>query len=229
MPTRTRIKICGVTHPDDARAAANAGADAIGIVFHPPSRRYVSLHDARAILDALPAFVTPVGLFVDAEPDGILQTERELHLRHVQLHGHETPADVEALRGLVVIKAVRADPKHFASSLATWRAAIQQRGLFHLRGIVLETAGPADAPGGSGVVNDWSLIEERCAAGDFQHLPPIIAAGGLRPETVGDVVRRLRPWAVDVSSGVEPSPPGRKSVQLIQHFIEEVRKADASG
>ncbi len=138
---RTRIKVCGMTHPDDARAAATAGADAIGIVFHPPSKRNISLGTARKILDALPAFVTPVGLFVDAEPDAILQVTRELHLRHVQLHGHEAPHDVAALKGLVIIKAIRVDPAHFSKTLKTWRDAMASPdNLPHLRGIVLETA-----------------------------------------------------------------------------------------
>lgn len=219
--TRTRIKICGITNPADALAAARAGADAIGIVLHDPAPRYVSLEQASEILAVLPPFVTPVGLFVDADAPRVLNTARALGLRHVQLHGNETPQTVAALHGLAVIKAMRVDAD-FAATLATWRDAIQSLELTMLRGIVLETAGSA---GGTGVPNDWAAVKRHEDAGAFEGLPPIIAAGGLRPETVADVVRIIRPWAVDVSSGVEEEPR-KKSPRLIAAFVEAVRGAD---
>ena len=224
---RTRIKICGVRRPEDALAAARAGADAIGLVFHPAAPRHVTVEQAREILAALPAFVTPVGLFVDAELETLRRTVADLHLRHVQLHGHETPEYVAALRQLAVIKAVRVDPAAFGETLAGWRHAVQTLRLTNLKGLVLETAGTAQ-PGGTGVPNDWRTVREHQAGGGFAGLPPIIAAGGLTPETAGAVVRDVRPWAVDVSSGVEESL-GEKSPERIAAFVATVRDADAAG
>lgn len=214
---RTRIKICGITRAEDALAAARAGADAIGLVFYNPAPRSVTLEAAREILSVLPPFVTPVGLFVDAAADEILQTTAELGLGHVQLHGHERPEIVERLRGRAVLKAVRVT-KELSTELARWR------GVTGLRGLVLETAG-TQAAGGTGVENDWGMIREMQDAGTFAGLPPMIAAGGLRPENVARVVRDLRPWAVDVSSGVE-LVRGQKSPELIQRFVREVREAE---
>lgn len=225
--TRTRIKICGVTRPEDALAAAEAGADSVGLVFHTPAKRNVTLARARQILDVLPPFVTPVGLFVNAEPAAVLQVTRELRLRHVQLHGAELPAAVAELQGLAVIKAVHVEAERFGHTLGVWRDAVRSPGLPMLRGIVLETpSGVSGGAGGTGVPNDWETVCRYIADGAFAGLPPLIAAGGLRPETVGDVVRRVRPWAVDVSSGVEDEP-GKKSVRRIREFIHAVREVDA--
>jgi phosphoribosylanthranilate isomerase len=221
---RTRIKICGVCRPEDAAAAARAGADAVGIVFHPPAPRNVSIDRAREILAALPAFVTPVGLFVNAKPSFLAETVRELGLRHIQLHGDETPEYVAGLRPYAVIKAVRVDPENFGQTLARWREAIATLGLTNLKGIVLETAGTGHA-GGTGVANDWRTVREHQASGGFTGLPPMIAAGGLTPETVGAAVRDVRPFAVDVSSGVEEAL-GRKSPDKIAAFVAAVRQAD---
>jgi phosphoribosylanthranilate isomerase len=216
--TRTRIKICGITRPEDALAAARAGADAIGLVFYKPAPRCVSLETARQILGVLPPFVTPVGLFVDAAVGEILQTTGELGLRQVQLHGQESPDVVMALGGRAVIKAVRVTREGLAEELSRWR------GVAALRGLVLETGG-TQAAGGTGVENDWELIRQMQSERAFEGLPPIIAAGGLRPETVGHVIRTLRPWAVDVSSGVE-RVRGEKSQELIERFVREVAAAE---
>lgn len=222
---RTRIKICGVRRPEDAAAAARAGADAIGMVFHPAAQRNISIEQARAILAILPAFVTPVALFVDAEPDIVSNVVGELRLRHVQLHGEESPDYVAQFPQLAVIKAVRVEAARFADTLALWRRAAS-RGLPQLKGLVLETPGTAQA-GGTGIPNDWRTVRGHHARGDFHGLPPVIAAGGLTPETVGAVVRDVRPWAVDVSSGVEESR-GIKSADKIAAFVEAVRSANAS-
>jgi len=203
-------------------AAARAGADAIGMVFHPPAPRNVTPLRAMEILAALPPFVTPVGLFVDPEPARIRETARELSLRHLQLHGEETPEQVGELREFTIIKAVRVDPADFGAALELWRRAVLKLRLTHLQGLVFETAG---ANGGSGVANDWETIRRHRQRGDFVGLPHLIAAGGLTPETVGRVVRDLHPWAVDVSSGVESSP-GRKSPEKIEAFIRAVRMAE---
>lgn len=207
---------------EDALAAARAGADAIGMVFHPPAPRNIGKQRASEILAALPPFVTPVGLFVDLESGGIREIARELGLRHLQLHGHETPEYVAELREFFIIKAVRVNPADFGPTLETWRKAVVTLRLTHLQGLVLETAG---ASGGSGAANDWETIRRHRQRGDFVGLPHLVAAGGLTPETVGQVVRDLRPWAVDVSSGVESSP-GHKSPQKIEAFVRAVRLAE---
>jgi len=220
---RTRVKICGITRPEDAAAAAAAGADAVGMVFYAPAARNISLERAKEILGILPPFVSPVGVFADADARAILDSAAALHLRHVQLSGHEPPERVAELRGLYVVKATRVDEK-FADTLATWRRATADMKLTNLRGILLETGGTREA-GGTGVANDWATIQRHREAGVFEGLPQLIAAGGLTPDTVSDVVRNLRPWAVDVSSGVE-SAKGLKSVEKIQAFVRAVRDAD---
>jgi phosphoribosylanthranilate isomerase len=223
--SRTRIKICGVRRVDDALLAARAGADAVGLVLHPPARRNVALETARDILAALPPFVTPVGLFVDASLPHVLATARDLSLRHVQLNGHETPEFVANLPTLRVIKAIRVDPGRFLETLDVWRAAMQRIDLRHLCGLVLEPANTGTA-GGSGVANDWATVAKAKDEGAFAGLPPIIAAGGLTPENVGDVIRTLRPYAVDVSSGVEAGVVGEKSAAQIEAFVQAVRSAE---
>jgi phosphoribosylanthranilate isomerase len=223
---RTRIKICGIRRPEDALAAARAGADAIGLIFHPPAPRHISVETARQILAVLPAFVTPVAVFADADWDSLRRTVRELHLRHVQLNGNEPPEYVAQLREQAVIKAVRVERARFEQTLTGWRRAIADQFLVNLKGIVLETSGTAHA-GGTGVPNDWQTVREHQSRGHFSGLPPLIAAGGLTPETVGQVVRDVRPWAVDVSSGVEESL-GKKSPERIAAFVAAVRDADAA-
>ena len=226
MNPRTRIKICGVCRPEDAAAAAAAGTDAIGLVFHPPAPRYVTAERAKQTLAALPPFVTPVGVFVDAPATLVRETAVALGLRHVQLSGDEPPERIAELHPLAVIKAVRVERERFGETLARWRNAVPSLGLRNLKGLVLETAN-THQPGGTGVANDWETVRRCRDAGDFAGLPPIIAAGGLTPETVGAVVRDLRPWAVDVSSGVEESK-GRKSADRLAAFVAAVRAADAS-
>jgi len=221
---RTRIKFCGMMRPRDAAEAARAGVDAIGLVFYPAAARRVSVDQAKQIIAALPPFVTPVGLFVDAPPDEIRDVSKHLNLRHVQLHGDESPAVVEALPNVTVIKAIRVSRDGLDQTLSTWRAAIHELKLNHLAALLMETARTA-APGGTGVENDWAAIAAAQQRGAFDGLPPLIAAGGLTPENVGDVVRRLRPWAVDVSSGVESSR-GVKSLEKMTSFMAAVREAD---
>ena len=223
---RPRIKICGITRVEDARAAARAGADAIGLVFYPQARRCISVERAREIVRALPAFVTPVGLFVDQGVDEIRKVADALRLRHVQLHGHETADVVAELREFTVLKAVRAARETLKVELDAWREDITGLRLANLGGFVLETPATS-APGGTGVENDWAVIGDLARAGAFEGLPPMIAAGGLRPENVADVVRRLRPYAVDVSSGVEGAM-GEKSGEKIERFVAEVARATHS-
>jgi phosphoribosylanthranilate isomerase len=217
MP-RTRVKICGITRPQDALAAARAGADAIGIILHPGSRRFVDLETARSIIRVLPPYVTPVGLFVDAAADQIIDVTRQLGLRHVQLNGSEPVSIAAALHELIVLKAIRVDRATLTHDLKMWTNSSP-----NVRGIVLETA-HTNVAGGSGVENDWTAARGALDAGLFQQMP-VIAAGGLRPENVAAVIRAIRPWAVDVSSGVEEIK-NQKSPALIEAFISAVASAD---
>jgi phosphoribosylanthranilate isomerase len=220
---RTRIKICGVMRPEDAQLAAWAGADAIGMVFYPRARRCISVERAREILHRLPSFVSPVALFVDQDVEEIKHVAAQLGVRHVQLHGDESPATVAALRDFTVLKAVRAARQTLGPELEFWREAIESLELTNLQGFVLETPG-GGGHGGSGVENDWASIAALQQAGVFEKLPPIVAAGGLRPENVAGVVRMLRPYAVDVSSGVE-GRFGEKSAEKIGAFVGAVAGA----
>jgi len=221
---RTRVKICGVTRPEDATAACRHGADAIGIIFHPASPRNVPPDRARQILAALLPFVMPVGVFVDSPAQEVLDTAAELGLRTVQLNGAQTPEDVAELAGLAVIKAIRVTRGGLVAQLDQWRQAVRSGSVSNLIGLVMEPGGTKQ-PGGTGVANDWDEVTEAQRAGAFERLPPLIAAGGLKPENVSDVVRTVRPWAADVSSGVETSL-GIKSEEKIDAFVRAVRAAD---
>jgi phosphoribosylanthranilate isomerase len=217
MP-RVRVKICGVTRPEDATAACRRGADAIGLVFHAAQARNVTIDQARAILTALTPFVTPVGLFVDSSPQAILDTAATLGIRTVQLNGEQTPEFIGELVGLSVIRAIRVTRGELQGQMKPWREARPP----NLIGVVLEPGG-TKVPGGSGVANDWEEVIAAQLAGAFGDIP-IIAAGGLKPETVAQVVRDVRPYAVDVSTGVE-SAPREKSEEKIRDFIDAVRSA----
>ena len=221
MP-RTRIKICGVRRPQDALAAADAGVDAIGLAFYPKARRYIDVDTARQILRMLPAFVTAVGVFVDQDAESIRQVASALNLRHIQLHGHEEPSHVASLREFAVLKAIKSSRDTLRAELDFWRESAGSLDLRNLKALVLETpTASADAPGGTGQENDWEAIAQAQRDGAFEGLPPIVAAGGLHPGNVAEVVRRLRPYAVDVSSGVEEEF-GEKSVGKIGEFVGAV-------
>jgi len=197
-------------------AAAGAGADAIGLIFYNKSPRSVSVEQAREILQSLPPMISPVGLFVNAEARQIRETANRLNIRTIQLHGTETIEILEQLADFTVIKAVKFD----LAALKMWTDAAAR--WVNLRGLLLETA-RTDEPGGSGVENDWAGIQSTMKG--LRLLPPLIAAGGLTPENVGAVVRLLRPYAVDVSTGIEESR-GIKSADKMKRFAEEVRGAD---
>lgn len=215
---RTRVKICGVMRPEDAAAACARGADAIGMIFNPPSPRNISLDRARLVVERVAPFVTPVGVFVDAGAARVTEIANALGLRVVQLSGKETPDDVAVLRPLRVIKAVRVLRGQLRAALEPWH------GVTNLIGLVMEP-GTTSEPGGTGVANDWDEVIEAQRGGAFANLPPLIAAGGLRPQNVADVIRAVRPFAVDVSSGVERER-GVKSEEMIEQFVHNVRAAD---
>jgi phosphoribosylanthranilate isomerase len=202
-----RSKICGITRIEDALAAVAAGADAIGLVFYAKSPRAVSVEQAAAILQALPPFVTSVGLFVDmprAELQALLQ---RLPLDLLQFHGDESPADCEG-HGRPYIKALRVRPgEDVAAAMAPYVGA---------HGILLDTF-VEGVPGGTGATFDWSLIPRQAAK-------PIILAGGLEAGNVAAAIRQVRPYAVDVSGGVEASK-GIKDAGKIRAFVQAVRDA----
>jgi len=203
---RTRVKICGITRPGDALAAAPAGADAIGLVFYPPSPRYLSLERAREIRDVLPPFVQTVALFVNADGAQVSQVIGRVHPAMLQFHGDEAP-DFCAQFGLPFVKACRM--KEGVSALE------------YLRPFSRAAAWLFDSHvpeyGGVGESFDWSLVP----ATD----KPVILSGGLSRDKVAEAIRRVRPWGVDVSSGVE-SAKGIKDAAKIAAFIAEVRNAD---
>jgi phosphoribosylanthranilate isomerase len=210
-----RVKLCGMMTPADAAAAAEAGADAIGMILHANAPRRISPEVAAEIVRILPPFVLPVGVFVDAGDQIVLDTAKRLGLATVQLHGCETPADVATIAPLRVIKAVKVAAATIRQTLAGWREAVAAGEITNLSALLLEA--PTAAAGGTGEENDFGLIETLLGEGAFAGLPPIIVAGGLRPDNVGPVVRRLRPYGVDVSSGIEESR-GKKSLAKMRAF-----------
>jgi phosphoribosylanthranilate isomerase len=202
-----RVKICGITRLQDLQAACAAGADALGFVFYDKSPRHVSIETAAALVRALPPFVQSVGLFVDAEPAFIERVLQVVSLDLLQFHGNETPA--ECVRyGRPWIKAVRVNrDTDLLKCAADFDAA---------RGLLLDAFVPG-VPGGTGERFDWSLIPP--------DLPkPVILSGGLNPDNVADAVKRVCPWAVDVSSGVEASK-GIKDAHQIARFIANAKEA----
>lgn len=204
---RTRVKICGITRVEDALAAARAGADAIGFVFDPNSPRCVSLDRARAIARALPPFITVVGLFVDAAPERIREALSRLDLDLLQFHGTETPEQCRQY-ARPYVKAIRMHPD------VDLRA--EARRYADAAGLLLDSF-VADVAGGSGRAFDWERIPRDLAR-------PLILAGGLTPGNVGEAIRRVHPYAVDVSSGVEQSK-GVKDPDKIAAFLKAVRDA----
>ena len=204
----TAVKICGITRVEDALAAAHAGAHAIGLIFYAGSPRLVSHDVARRVVDALPAFVTPVALFVDARSMDVERVISEVKPLLLQFHGDEPPEFCERF-GLPYIKAVKVRPGVDLLQYARrYRTA---------KGLLLD-AFVAGSHGGTGSTFDWALVPDQ--------LPlPLILAGGLHPDNVAAAMLRVRPWAVDVSSGVETAT-GIKDAAKIAAFIRGVRNAD---
>lgn len=205
---RTRVKICGFTHPADAVAAVRMGADAIGLVFYPPSPRHVSVATARAIVTALPPFVTVVGLFVDEPPETVRGVLEQVRIDLLQFHGEEDPAYCVSF-GKPYIKALRMKP---GLDLAAAMTAHEQAS-----GFLLDAWHP-DAMGGTGSRFDWSLIPP-------EHADALILAGGLEPGNVAEALRTVRPYALDVSSGVEAAK-GIKDAAKMAAFLTEVQRFD---
>ena len=202
-----RVKICGITRVEDALSCARLGADAIGLVFYAPSPRNITVEQARAIVAALPPFITTVGLFVDAQPAEVQAVLDQLPLDVLQFHGNE-PAQYCCSFRRPYLKALRVKPGvdlvQYASAYSGARALLLDA---HIEGVA----------GGSGQTFDWGLIPPR--------LPlPVILSGGLNPDNVAEGIRRIQPAAVDVSSGVEAAK-GIKNAEKIAAFMQGVRNA----
>jgi phosphoribosylanthranilate isomerase len=205
---RTRVKICGITNIEDAVAAVEAGADALGFMFFAESKRNITFDSAAGIIRALPPFVSRTGVFVDASEEFIRRAIETTGIDTLQFHGSESP---DFCRKFAQHKVVTAFRVRDAQSL---RECLPYRDHAWLLDSYV-----AGAQGGTGVMFNWDLAVEATRLSRM-----IILAGGLKPETVGDAVRKVRPYAVDVSSGVESSP-GKKDHAKIRKFIEAVAQA----
>ncbi len=216
---RTRIKLCGLRRPEEVTAAIDAGADAIGLVFYPPSPRAVAPADAGRLLALLPPYVTTVGLFVNPTPDEVAATLAAAPVGLLQFHGDETPEQCAALAQAVrrpFMRALRVKPAMQAADLLEFERVYRASSpLFS--GLLLDTW--SDAYGGTGKVFDWSLIPADIAR-------RAALSGGLSVQNVTDAVRRVRPYAVDVSSGIEAAK-GVKDIALMREFVAAVRAADS--
>jgi phosphoribosylanthranilate isomerase len=207
LSVRTRVKICGITNVEDALTAVEQGADAIGLVFYPPSPRYVSLEKAVEIVNALPAFVTVVALFVDAKKDAIEAVLSQVKIDLIQFHGNES---VEECRwyGKAYMKAIRVKTDtnlvQYANDYSDAKA------------LLLDTY-TEGVPGGTGQVFDWALIPKDLTK-------PVVLAGGLDAENVALAIRQVKPYAVDVSGGVE-FKKGVKDAAKIAAFMRGVSNA----
>ena len=203
-----KIKICGLTNAEDASAAVEAGADAVGFVFHKKSPRCAETAAVKAIVKELPPFVLPIGVFVNEDAKVVRDIMDSCGLTLAQLHGDETAAYCEML-GRPVLKAIRIRDRRSFLALAEFQ------GRAGVRGFLIDAFSP-DAYGGTGQVADWSLAAEAASAAT------ILLAGGLTPLNVSDAIRRVRPYGVDVSSGVEVSP-GKKDHAKLRAFVQAAR------
>lgn len=199
-----KIKICGVTRAEDALLAARLGADALGFNFWPRSKRYLAPEAARAIVRRLPPYVAAVGVFVDASRDELLRAIEASGVTAVQLHGDEPP-ELCASLPVPVVKAIRVADAHALALLASYEVS----------GFLLDA--PGTGYGGMGRTFDWSIAVEAAAS------VPVVLAGGLTPENVAEAIRVVRPWGVDVASGVESSP-GVKDEDKVRRFIAAARE-----
>jgi len=221
---RTRIKVCGLTRKEDLEAAVAAGADAVGFVFYPASPRYLAPAAAGELLTAVPPFVTSVGLFVNAPAEEVVAVVAQAPVSLLQFHGDETPQQCCAAAkavGRPFMRALRVQSGMQAADLLEYereyRAASNAAGCT-FAGLLLDAF--VDGYGGGGKVFDWSLIPKELA-------PRAVLSGGLNAQNVTEAVLRVRPYAVDVSSGVEQSK-GIKDAAKIHAFVEAVRAADVT-
>lgn len=207
MSRRVRVKVCGLTRVEDVFAAAQAGADAVGMVFYPPSPRFIGIAQARRLRDAVPPFVSTVALFVNAPAGEVMRVLDAVRPDLLQFHGEETPQYCRSF-GVPYIKACRVRP---GVDLLEYLRAFPDAAGWMADAYV-------DAYGGTGTTFDWALVP---AVLDR----PLILSGGLTKDNVAEAIGRVRPWAVDVSSGVEIAK-GIKDAARISAFISEVQHAD---
>lgn len=208
---RTRIKVCGITRPEDALAAVEAGVDGLGFIFVEKSPRNIDPEQARNIIRMLPPFVEAVGVFVDKEVTLVEEIAHYCGLTLIQLHGNESPGYCRTLP-LSVVKAFRVGADFDGAAFVPYEDCV--------RGFLLDTY-HKNMAGGTGETFDWDLVQQ------LKPSRPIILAGGLNPENAGAAIERVRPYAVDVNSGIE-SAPGRKNRARLEQFIRRVRETDAN-
>ena len=201
-----KVKVCGITNPDDARVAADAGADAIGLIFAESPRR-VSVERAREIAAALPEGVLKVGVFVDAEPGEVLRIAREVGLDYAQLHGDEPPEALAEIRdgGVGVMKALRVRNAETLAAVERYEADL-----------FLLDAWSAEARGGTGARFDWELAKS------LRGRDNIVVSGGLGPENVREAIEYFQPYGVDASSSLEERP-GKKDDERVRRFVDAAR------
>ena len=209
-----KVKICGITNLDDALAAVDAGADALGFNFYRESPRFVKSDVVKKIVAKLPPFILPVGVFVNEDVKIVRDWMDDCGLAIAQLHGDEAAAYCDLL-GRPVMKALRLKDRGSLLALAEYK------GRARVRGFAVD-AFSAAAYGGTGIVTDWSLAAEVARA------VPVLLAGGLTPENVAEAIREVRPYGVDVSSGVE-SVPGKKDRAKVQAFIKTAKLVSLEG
>ncbi len=216
--SRTRIKICGLTRAEDVAAVVAAGADAIGFVLYPQSPRYVTASQAASLVATVPPFTTTVGLFVNASVQEVAAVLDQVPLSLLQFHGDETPEQCAAIAAAVkrpFLRAARIGSATTAADLLKYESDYRSASPW-FTGLLLDTL--VEQYGGSGKVFDWSLIPEELA-------PRVVLSGGLSVHNATDAVQRVRPYAVDISSGVEAAK-GIKDAAKISAFISAVRQAD---
>jgi phosphoribosylanthranilate isomerase len=220
MSSRTRIKICGLSRPEEIQAAAHAGADAIGLVFYPASPRYVPPQAAQQLVAAVPPYVSSVGLFVNQSLEDIRAIVSQAPVSFLQFHGDETLDECCAIAAAVnrpFIRAIRVQSDMNSVDLIKYEQAYRAASRL-FSGLLLDAF--VDGYGGGGKVFDWSLIPQDLA-------PRVVLSGGLTVQNVAEAVARVRPFAVDVSSGVELSK-GIKDISRIRAFAAAIRAADAA-
>ncbi|MFA5059867.1 MAG: phosphoribosylanthranilate isomerase [Candidatus Omnitrophota bacterium] len=204
MANKVKVKICGITNESDALFACELGAWALGFVFHKKSPRYISPSKAKRIIEALPPFVTPVGVFANLREGAVRDIARFCSLRTLQFHGNETPQYCGRFRDHSVIKAFRVGNDFDISSLSQFKTS----------GYLFDTF-QEDVQGGTGKTFNWDIIKDK------KFTRPVILSGGLNPQNVAQAIGEIKPYAVDVSSGVEQTP-GKKSGKLLIEFFQIV-------
>lgn len=213
---QTRVKICGLTRPEDVDASAKAGADYVGFCLYPPSPRYVTVESVRDLANRVPQGITRVALAVDPD-DALIASLAESGVDMIQLHGSETPERARAIRdgaGLPVMKVIGVRTAADLAATERYVGAVDQ--------LMVDAKPPKDArlPGGNGITFDWSLLDGH----EFQL--PWMLAGGLTPDNVAEAIRRTGAAQIDVASGVE-SAPGTKDARLIADFVANARSTGA--